>query len=46
MIFSTRPISVMVLFDPDRHKNILGVTDLDELNAQEALNYKYFIITR
>ena len=27
----------MGVFDPDRHDNILGITDLDELNAQEAL---------
>ena len=27
----------MGVFDPDRHENILGITNLDELNAQEAL---------
>lgn len=27
----------MGVFDPDRHDNILGITDLNELNAQEAL---------
>lgn len=27
----------MGVFDPDRHENILGITDIDELNAQEAL---------
>lgn len=27
----------MGVFDPDRHDNILGITDWDELNAQEAL---------
>lgn len=27
----------MGVFDPDRHDNILGLTDLNEINAQEAL---------
>jgi cell filamentation protein len=27
----------MGVFDPDRHDNILGITNIDELNAQEAL---------
>lgn len=27
----------MGVFDPDRHDNILGITDIDELNEQEAL---------
>ncbi len=27
----------MGVFDPDRHDNILGITDITELNAQEAL---------
>ena len=27
----------MGVFEPDRHDNILGITDLNELNAQEAL---------
>ncbi|MGZ3854086.1 MAG: Fic/DOC family protein [Flavisolibacter sp.] len=27
----------MGVFDPDRHENILGITNLDELNVQEAL---------
>jgi hypothetical protein len=27
----------MGIFDPDRHDNILGIADWDELNAQEAL---------
>jgi hypothetical protein len=27
----------MGVFDPDRHENILGIADIDELNAQEAL---------
>jgi hypothetical protein len=27
----------MGVFGPDRHENILGITNLNELNAQEAL---------
>jgi len=27
----------MGVFDPDRHDNILGIKDWEELNAQEAL---------
>lgn len=27
----------MGVFDPDRHDNLLGITDIDELNEQEAL---------